>query len=837
MEQENYEHRSTNMTPEVPLQPDKPVVRPRVWIYDLLLALILIAGISFRLIGINWGENQYLHPDERFLVWVGADISPTKIVPNPNPNPAAGEQAEIKKWITWQEYFDTPNSSLNPQNRGHGFYVYGTFPMFLARFIVEWTYGHSGFDEMTQVGRSLSALADILVILLVYLAGTRLYDRRIGLLAAAFWAAMVLPIQQAHFFTMDTFANFLTFLALYIAICISTDSRPWRLSIKRSTPPAIPDAESPDSKPSSPGYIRDFLTHPLFLYSLAFGLVYGMAVASKLNTFPAAAVLPAAILIRIFKDKKPLRQSMLYQAIPYLAIAGALSILAFRILQPYAFAGPGFFGVRLNPAWVANIREQRAQSTGNLDLPFAMQWARRPFWFSAENMILWGMGLPLGILAFAGFLWAGWRMVRFWREGEWQHTALLWGWTGIYFLWQSLAKNPTMRYQLLIYPTLGIFAAWAVFTLWDAGKRAERGGRALRLVAGVIGAGVLLATYGWAYAFTMSVYNQPVTRIAATRWIFRNIPGPINLPIQTGEGVLQPADFFPILLLHSTGYPLSNQFQAAKGGTLSEIYLPHVQDQQGSPTPRNLQLTITDVPDGTAPLASSQVQVNLSETSDPLGRAVTFTLDHPLTLDPAKDYAMTIELAGAAEAAGVDSPIEMVIQGSSGSFSQEIPPQNLVIRSSIPAAAVFQPETSGVLSDIYIDQISDISGSGKPKTILVNLNGPSEQGSQGQNDASGGNENQDTAIAGTLTFDPAAQGNSRYHIQLETPIPVQAGERYQIQLSLLADEGMLNLNGGALANEGDWDDGLPLRMDGYDPFGGLYPTDLNFQYVSRRQSR
>ena len=349
MEQENYEQRSTNMTPEVPLQSEKPVVRPRVWIYDLLLALILIAGITFRLIGINWGENQYLHPDERFLVWVGADISPTKIVPNPNPNPAPGEQAEIKKWITWQEYFDTPNSSLNPQNRGHGFYVYGTFPMFLARFIVEWTYGHSGFDEMTQVGRSLSALADILVILLVYLAGTRLYDRRIGLLAAAFWAAMVLPIQQAHFFTMDTFANFLTFLALYIAICISTDSRPWSLTIKRSTPPAIPDAETPDPKPSSPSYIRGFLTHPLLLNSLAFGIVYGMAVASKLNTFPAAAVLPAAILIRIFKDKKPLRQSMLYQAIPYLAIAGALSILVFRVLQPYAFAGPGFFGVRLNP--------------------------------------------------------------------------------------------------------------------------------------------------------------------------------------------------------------------------------------------------------------------------------------------------------------------------------------------------------------------------------------------------------------------------------------------------------------------------------------------------------
>jgi YYY domain-containing protein len=31
-----------------------------------------------------------------------------------------------------------------------------------------------------------------------------------------------------------------------------------------------------------------------------------------------------------------------------------------------------------------------------------------------------------------------------------------------------------------------------------------------------------------------------------------------------------------------------------------------------------------------------------------------------------------------------------------------------------------------------------------------------------------------------------------------------------------------------VANEGDWDDGLPLRVDGYDAFGGLYTPGLNF---------
>src|SRR6185295_16474846 len=76
------------------------------------------------------------------------------------------------------------------------------------------------------------------------------------------------------------------------------------------------------------------------------------------------------------------------------------------------------------------------------------------------NLTLWGLGLPLGILAWAGFLYMGWRILK----GEWRH-ALLWGWTAFYFLWQSLQFNPTMRYQLPIYPLLAMMAAWFVFEL------------------------------------------------------------------------------------------------------------------------------------------------------------------------------------------------------------------------------------------------------------------------------------------------------------------------------------------------------------------------------------
>ena len=99
-----------------------------------------------------------------------------------------------------------------------------------------------------------------------------------------------------------------------------------------------------------------------------------------------------------------------------------------------------------------------------------MQWARRSFWFSGKNLVLWGLGLPLGVLAWAGFLWAGWRMLTNRVPGEWRRHILLWLWTGLYFLWQSSALNPTMRYELPIYPMLEIFGAWAVIQFWDLGS-------------------------------------------------------------------------------------------------------------------------------------------------------------------------------------------------------------------------------------------------------------------------------------------------------------------------------------------------------------------------------
>ena len=87
-----------------------------------------------------------------------------------------------------------------------------------------------------------------------------------------------------------------------------------------------------------------------------------MAVASKISAVPLAAVVALAVVPRLLGERGQLRVGEIGPAVRGLAIAAGVSVIVFRLCQPYSFAGPGIFGVGLNPQWVSNIREQRAQA-------------------------------------------------------------------------------------------------------------------------------------------------------------------------------------------------------------------------------------------------------------------------------------------------------------------------------------------------------------------------------------------------------------------------------------------------------------------------------------------
>ena len=601
------------------------------WIYDVLFLLVFILAGYLRLTGINWGEEQHQHPDENFLSGVlGSLRAQTCMDEIINVDACPEDQ---KRWISIGEYFDSKTSTLNPYNRGYNFFVYGDLPMTMIRIAADAT---KQFDVKT-LGRQFSALADLFTIFFLYLIVSRMYGRKVGLLASLFSALTVMQIQQSHFFTSDLFVNAFAFLAIYFAVEIVNHQS--KIVNRKS-----------------------LISHPLFLLSLGFGVAFGMSMASKVNIYPLAVLLPGAFALRYFITDRQMLVAQnssfsdgeeqgegnivakgginkahtdywLYIAL-FLIAGGLAAFISFRFFQPYAFDG-----VLPSKQWVANIQEQRVQARGDADLPWNLQWARRNHLYSFINLTTWGLGLPLGILAWIGFIYMGWRIIK----GERRH-ALLWGWTAAYFVWQSLQFNPTMRYQLPIYPLLAMMAAWVVFEFANLNIKPFKRFNYPKILASVVGLSVITLTAVWAFAFH-SIYLRDEPRIAASRWIYQNVPGPINVEIQTpSDGTYNQPLPFPTDGFIQAGTPYDTTFIAQTDGVVDSIKLGHASNTLASPSTVSLLLSTTPDPPPDQVLTTASLTADFSTVNDSRGDPYTLEFDKPIQVEKGQQYNLHFEV-------------------------------------------------------------------------------------------------------------------------------------------------------------------------------------------------
>ncbi len=436
----------------------------------LWLGLILVGAAILRFAGLDWDQGQHLHPDERFLTLVETGM----------------------RWPSdhlLASYFNEATSTLNPVNVGYGFFVYGDLPVILVKAISVALH-QSGYDQVYLVGRAAEALFDVGTILMLFLLARTLYnDRRVALLASALYAMTALAIQQAHFFVVDGFSAFFVTAALYFM-----------------------------GRVFKAGRLRD--------YVLAGGCI-GLALASKISVYSVAQVLLIVAVYRLSRalqdPKRSLAAEVGHTAGRLLASA-AVAFVVFRLFQPYAFQEPGLLGLSIAPRWLHNALEARAWETGARDAPFAWQWTDRvPILFPLKNMVLWGLGIPLGVTCWIGWGVAGWQLV---RRQQWAHLIPV-AWTAILFLLAGTQWVESIRYFLPIYPTLVLLAAWLLVWLWDQAKSKSRStSRLMRWTssgAGALMAAVLIGTALYAMAFT-SIYTRPHTRLAASGWIDTHLP-------------------------------------------------------------------------------------------------------------------------------------------------------------------------------------------------------------------------------------------------------------------------------------------------------------------------
>jgi len=522
--------------------------------WPLLLAILLLGGWLNTLSLFEWDGGTGQHPDERFMT----DVASRLRVPS-----------------SLSEYLDSQRNPLNPRNADKTFYVYGLLPQTLTHITAvvltpnsalppvvaapsPRNYGKTrpianpdlrvpkiqplqlllnptGKDlteyyEVYKVGRAWSASFALLSVIVIFFLGCRLYGARVGLLAALLLALAVLPIQIAHFFTVDSATAFFTLLSIYWAV---------RLAQNGGLGSAI-----------------------------ALGLSIGAAMACRVTMATLGVLAVVALAQRLLinqpadvEAEEPLssddsvyftpktRNLSPLAGLALIGLAGLLSILSFRLLQPDAFVGTSFFDLRPEPRFIQNIRDIGAIVSGVVDTPPSQQWAgRAPFVFTLQNMIIWGLGPLLGLTAWIAWAIAGAQMARAawagWNGAGWnllrRHLAhvLPWVWVAFYFAWQGGQLVMTMRYYLQLYGLLALFAAWGLIRIVDfrfqiadwARKKSAiprlGSGQVFNLHSAICWLPLVLVVAGtlcWAYAFTR-IYTRPHSRIIASRWIYEHIP-------------------------------------------------------------------------------------------------------------------------------------------------------------------------------------------------------------------------------------------------------------------------------------------------------------------------
>lgn len=118
-------------------------------------------------------------------------------------------------------------------------------------------------------------------------------------------------------------------------------------------------------------------------------------------------------------------------------------------------------------------------------------------------MVFYGLGIGYTLCVLLGgfFLFKKIRNIELYVIG---------GWVVAFFLYQSLQSVQTMRYFIMLYPFLALFAGIGFAYL-------------TKLVPRYVQAILLIIVIIWPVLF-FSIYTKPITRVTASDWIYHNLP-------------------------------------------------------------------------------------------------------------------------------------------------------------------------------------------------------------------------------------------------------------------------------------------------------------------------
>ena len=332
--------------------------------HQIILCLVVLVALALRFNGLNWDSGYGFHPDER-SIYMRAGCMYDLLTERPGYHNCLAEHPQIEAGLPGiRTLVDFERSPLNP----HWFPLGSVliYVLVFFRSVIELFTDVNALD-MRYVGRSLSALADVGTVLLVYVLGRRmyglLYGPWVGLLAATLVAFAVIHVQHSHFYRPETFTAVLV-LAVFWAMLQVLERR----------------------------RLRD---------SLVLGALVGLAFTPKVSILPLAIPLGLAYFYRLLDSGagrlSGLPRPAIEQTFLHSVAALAVALFVFFLVTPYAL---------LN---LSNFLSEQAAQTGMARSaglwPFTIQYVGTPaFLYQFKQTAVWGLGPLLGITAWLSIL-------------------------------------------------------------------------------------------------------------------------------------------------------------------------------------------------------------------------------------------------------------------------------------------------------------------------------------------------------------------------------------------------------------------------------------------------
>lgn len=416
--------------------------------YKLLVILLCIAFI-LRIIGINWDQGMHFHPDERMLIMVADRIT------------------------FWTQ--------LNPD-----FFNYGSFPVYILKGTsqcLEFLFQKpiANYDGMLYVGRSLSLITDLLVIVFIYKITSLLFAKKeASILAVFFYTFAFFPIQNTHFFIVDTFLNLFATILIYFLL----------LHIK----------------------------HPSTFKLFAISVLFAAAITTKVTALVFAPIIALTLFFAVQGSWKHKLSSTLFTGL----YVGVVTLFFSFIFMPFAFINFATF--------IKEISLQLKMNSDPYIFPYTLQYVGTlPYWYYIKNIAMWGLGPFIFAFFLLGVYEHGiqfkWKYVKtLLKKHETQLIVffIFYSFYILYFLFAGRSAVKFMRYMLLMYPFFAVVAGYGAYELfYNVSPK-------LRKISMVI---TFFFVVIWTISF-VNIYTSTSTRLQATAWINSFIPPGATLAVE-----------------------------------------------------------------------------------------------------------------------------------------------------------------------------------------------------------------------------------------------------------------------------------------------------------------